>query len=57
MLAFTCKFTEEGSKRSRICSLYISKKEHLQVNFIFSSLRASLSCDQKKEIIKLEIET
>lgn len=42
-LAFTCKLLDDGSKRSIICSLYISRNEHLQVNLNFSSLRASLS--------------
>lgn len=44
----TCKLLDDVSKRSRICSLYISKKEHLQVNFSFSSLRASFSCHTRE---------
>lgn len=39
----TCKLLDEGSKRSRICSLYISKNEHLHTNFNFSSRPASFS--------------
>lgn len=40
----TCKLVDDGSKRSVICSLYISRKEHLQLNFKFSSLLSSSSC-------------
>lgn len=36
-------YTIVVNDRSRICSLYISRNEHLQVNLNFSSLRASFS--------------
>lgn len=32
----TCKLVDEGSNRSVICSLCISRKEHLQLNLNFS---------------------
>lgn len=52
----TWRLVDEGSKRSVICSLYISRKEHLQLYFSLSSLLLSSSYQKietkhcKKEI-------
>jgi hypothetical protein len=46
---YTCKLVEVGSKRSVICSLKISRKEHLQTYFNCSCDRASSSCPQKDQ--------
>ena len=43
----TCKFVEFGLSKSRICSLYISKNEHLQVKLSFSSPLISFSCKEQ----------
>ena len=42
-LKLTWRLVDEGSRRSVICSLYISRNEHLQLNFSLSSLLLSSS--------------
>lgn len=49
----TCKFVDVGSSKSVICSLYISRKEHLVINFRFSSLRCSSSCGANRLQIQI----
>lgn len=43
IVSLPCRLLDNGSKRSRICSLYISNKKHLHVDFIFSSFQAYFS--------------